>query len=681
VASKSTNGDSPSAAQVLRAEQLQAAIAHHNQLYFEQDAPEIPDADYDALLKELQDIESAYPQLAFPDSPAQVIGGSATFAPVEHQQRMMSLDKAFSLEEFDDWVGRLERRLGEGVEAGPYVCELKFDGLAISCRYEDGVLVQAATRGDGRVGEDVTANVRGISEVPQKLGKDAPAVLEVRGEIYLSLSEFEKLNAARSAAGEALYANPRNTAAGSLRQKDASVTASRNLQWFAYQLGVLEGGPDFTSHHDTFDYLRSLGFPVNDQVKLVQTPAQVRNYFTDAEASRHAFDYETDGAVVKLDSLARQRDLGVTSHHPRWSIAFKFAPEEKTTLLRDIMVSIGSKGKATPFAVLEPVFVGGSTVGMATLHNEDQVIAKDVRPGDTVIVRKAGDVIPEVLGPVLSERPSHAAPWEFPAECRCGHAITRDEGEAAHYCHNPECFLRLDGWIEHFAARNAMDIEGFGEQTVRTFTKEGIISNVADIYSLDYDRIRQLEGFGEISVRNLQAAIEVSKQRSLANLLIALNIRHVGNTVAELVAAAFGHMDAILAADQDAFAAVDGCGPTIAKSLHHFFSLESNRHIIERLREAGVNFEGPEVVDVPQTLDGMSVVITGSLAAYGRDEAKVAVTSRGGKSPGSVSKKTTAVVVGESPGASKLNKAEELGIPILDEAGFIALLDTGELPT
>jgi len=681
----------PTKKQIERAAELRDVIRHHNRQYFQQDSPDIPDADYDALLAELHQLEADHPELHVDDSPTDDIGApvldGATFAPVIHAVPMKSLDKAFSTEEFDAWVVRLDRRIDNESGPGAYVCELKFDGLAISVRYENGELVQAATRGNGVVGEDVTENIRTIDGVPKSLGKKfkgkgAPSVLEVRGEIYLAISDFDQLNAQREKAGEALYANPRNTAAGSLRQKDPSVTASRNLQWFAYQLGQVEGGPAFTRHSETFEFLDDLGFPVNDQVKVLDSPDQVKAYFEDAERRRHEFDYETDGAVAKVDSLAVQDVLGSTSHHPRWAIAFKFQPEEKTTKLLDIAVSIGSKGKATPFAVLEPVFVGGSTVQMATLHNEDQVQAKDVRPGDTVIVRKAGDVIPEVLGPVLSDRPKSRKPWTFPASCpSCAQPLTRDEGDAAHYCLNLQCPQQLVGRIEHFAARSGMDIEGFGERTVALFIEHDLLHDVADIYNLDFDRIRDLEGFGETSVTNLSAAIEESKQRELGDLLMALNIRHLGNTGSRVVASALGHLDKILEASEEELAAVDGVGPTIAKSLAQFFGDDHNRDVIDRLRTAGVNFAGPERDEsAPQTLEGLTVVISGTLANFGRDDAKTAVTSRGGKSPGSISKKTTALVVGESPGASKVSKAEELGVPMLDEAGFEHLLETGQLP-
>ena len=665
-----------------RVDELRALIAHHNQRYFAEDAPEIADADFDLLVRELTALEETHPELVVTDSPTQTVGASATFAPVQHAVPMMSLDKAFNTDEFDQWHARLSRTLGDGAQLGPYVCELKFDGLAISARYEDGRLVRAATRGTGTVGEDVTANVATIVDVPKQLPKGAPPVLEVRGEVFMAVSDFVKLNQAREAAGESLYVNPRNTAAGSLRQKDAAVTASRNLKWFAYQLGQVEGGPSFTHHSETFDYLDALGFPVNDQVKLVETAEAVKEYFAEAERRRHEFDYETDGAVAKIDTLARQRDLGVTSHHPRWAIAFKFAPEEKSTKLLDIAVSIGGKGKATPFAVLEPVFVGGSTVQMATLHNEDQVALKDVRPGDMVWVRKAGDVIPEVIGPVLSERPPGLSEWSFPTNCDCGNnfPLTRAGGDAAHYCLHPVCPRQRDGWIEHFAGRSAMDIEGFGERTVRVFTSMGLLNDIAGIYELDFEQVREIEGFGDISVRNMQASIEASKERGLGPLMIGLNIRHLGDNGSKLLAKAFGHLDRILEADVETLGAVDGVGPTIAESVAGYFANETNRSIIERLRAAGLDFNGPEVENIAQSLEGKTIVVSGSLENFSRDGAKDAITSRGGKSPGSVSKKTLALVMGESPGASKIAKAEELGVPVIDEAAFLEVLEKGELP-
>lgn len=678
-----------------RVDTLRAQIQHHNRRYHELDDPEISDADYDALVRELRGLEDEFPELLTADSPTQQVGSapSSLFAPVAHRQPMMSLDNAFSGEELEAWGARLERRLaaergddpdraGDGAMAVGFVCELKIDGVAMSIRYEGGRYRQAATRGDGRVGEDVTANVATLATVPQLLPDGAPPVVEVRGEVYMPVAAFEALNARQAEAGARLFVNPRNSAAGSLRQKDPAITASRDLSWWSYQLGEVEGGPTFDRHSETLAWLGELGLPVNPEIRVLSTLDEVQAFCRTWEQNRHDLPYEIDGVVVKVDDLATRDVLGATSKAPRWAIAYKFPPEERTTTLRNIAVSIGRTGKATPFAELEPVFVGGSTVGLATLHNEDQVRAKDVRPGDTVVVRKAGDVIPEVVGPVLAERPEGLPAWTFPTECPvCGEPLQRLEGEAATYCVNLGCPARRATAIEHFASRGAMDIEGFGEQTVRLFLEQGLLSDIGDIYSLDYDAVRGLEGFGETSVNNLRAAVEASKDRPLANLLVGLNIAHLGGAGSQVLARHFGHLDAVLAASEEEIAAVAGIGPIIAQSVHGFFADEANRALVERLRAAGVNVTGPEAPSIPQTLEGRTIVVTGTLEGFSRDGAEEAITSRGGKSPGSVSKKTTAVVVGESPGASKLTKAEELGIPILDEAGFVHLLETGELPT
>jgi DNA ligase (NAD+) len=668
-----------------RAAELRDEIRFHNQRYHELDDPLISDADYDALVRELRALEEEYPELATPDSPTQEVGGapSTVFAPVEHAVPMMSLDNAFALEELLAWGARTERRLGgEGLDI-PYVCELKIDGVAVSIRYEDGKYVQAATRGNGRVGEDITANVATLAQVPERLGGDPPEVLEVRGEIYLRVPVWEALNEAQEAAGLARYVNPRNTAAGSLRQKDPAITASRGLSLWTYQLGQVIGGPAFASHHQTLDYLDSLGLPVNPEIRRLSGLEEVYEFCTSWEERRHDLDYEIDGAVVKIDDLALRDRLGSTSKAPRWAIAYKFPPEERTTLLRQIMVSIGRTGKATPFAMLEPVFVGGSTVGVSTLHNEDQVAAKDVREGDTVVVRKAGDVIPEVVGPVLGLRKRGARKWKFPTECPvCGGPLVRLEGESDTFCTNLDCPAQVAGRIEHFASRGAMDIEGFGEQRSHLFTTldPPLVRDVGDIYTIDWDRVRALEGFGEIAVRNLQEAIGASKERPLANLLVGLNIRHLGGTMSQLLARGLGSLDAIMEADEEALAAVDGVGPIIARSVAQFFASDANREVVEKLRAAGLNFEGPARPQVAQTLEGLSIVVTGTLEGWSREAAEEAIKSRGGKSPGSVSKKTTAVVLGTEPGQAKVTKAEELGIPMLDEAGFQRLLDTGELP-
>ncbi len=597
---------------------------------------------------------------------------------------MMSLDNAFSEQELLAWGERLERRLGRGEEEDPvdYVCELKIDGVAVSLVYEDGELRQAATRGDGVVGEDVTANVRTIAQIPHRLPAGAPAVLEVRGEVFMSRPAFDALNERQAAAGERLFINPRNSAAGALRQKDASVTARRELAMWCYQLGALEGGPSFTRHHQSLEFLAELGLPVNPEVRVVETLGEVHAYCTGWLDRRHDLDYEIDGAVVKVDDLARRSELGSTTRAPRWAVAYKFPPEERTTRLRDILVSIGRTGRATPFAQLEPVFVGGANVSQATLHNQDQVRAKDVRPGDTVIVRRAGDVIPEVVGPVVADRPEGSTPWEFPTTCPCPRRSTlvRLDGESDTRCIDPQCPYQLAGRIEHFASRSALDIEGFGEQRVRLFLDLDLLADVGDIYTIDWERVQALEGFGEVSVTNLRNAIEASKQRPLANLLVGLNIRHVGPAGAEALARHFRHLDPILSASVEDMAGVEGVGPIIAAAVHEWSSREDNREVVEKLRRAGVNFAGPERPSAPQVLEAMSVVVTGTLERRSREEAEEAIKARGGRSPGSVSKKTTAVVVGREPGASKLTKAESLGVPVLDEDAFEDLLETGELP-
>ncbi|MCO8127380.1 NAD-dependent DNA ligase LigA [Acidimicrobiia bacterium EGI L10123] len=671
-----------------RAEQLRAEILEHDERYYVQDAPIVTDAEYDELIQELRRLEEAHPELADEASPTQQVGGraSAAFSPVVHSSPLLSLDNAFVEEDLRAWDERLQRRLGVAEGDAPvtygYVCELKIDGVAISLRYEDGSLAQAATRGDGRVGEDVTANIRTIADIPNELPAGAPAVLEVRGEVYMTTAAFERLNEWAAEHGHAPFINPRNSAAGALRQKDPSVTGRRELSMWSYGLGEVKGGPGLARHEEMFDLLRELGFPVNPEIRTVDHIDEVVALCAHWEQHRHDLPYEIDGVVVKVADLARRADLGVTTRAPRWAIAYKFPPEERTTTLLDIMVSVGRTGRATPYAVLEPVFVGGANVERATLHNQDQVAAKDVRPGDTVIVRRAGDVIPEVVGPVLAARPEGLEPWVFPTTCPCPvqSTLVRPEGESDTRCVHPECPFQVQGSIEHFASRGGMDIEGLGERTVAQLIELGLLHDVAGVYELDFDRILELEGYGQTSVDNLRAAIDASKDRPLRHLLVGLNIRHLGPAGAEALARRFGHLDDIVAADAETLAAVDGVGPTIATSVRAWFDDPAHLAVIERLRAAGVNLEGEAAPDVEQTLAGLSVVVTGTLEGYNREEVEEAIKSRGGKAPGSVSKKTTAVVVGDGPGASKLTKAEELDIPVLDEAGFEHLLATGELP-
>ena len=672
-----------------RIAELRSTLDHHARQYYELATPEIPDAEWDRLYHELVALEAAHPELLTADSITQRVGGSTNeaFAPVTHTVAMMSLHNAFDLDDLRGWNDRAQRRL-EDQTVPRFAVELKFDGLAISLRYENGVLVQGATRGDGRVGEDVTHNVRTIADIPQTLVGDFPPVLEARGEVYMKLSAFERLNqrqleSAVAAGKEAkLYVNPRNTAAGSLRQVDAAVTSDRELSFFCYQLGVVEGGPELASHTETLEWLGSLGLPINEHTKAFASIDDVEGRIAEFQAMRHDLDYEFDGVVVKVDHLRLQAELGADAKAPRWAIAYKLPPEERTTTLLDIEVSIGPSGRATPFAVLDPVFVGGVTVGTATLHNQDQVAAKDVRPGDTVIVRRAGDVIPEVVGPVLSDRDPKSTPWRFPTHCPvCGEPLVRDESAAATNCVNFHCDRQIRGRIEHFVGRYAMDIEYLGEKNIDRFVSLGLLSDVADLYTLDYDRILELDRIGAKSVENLRATIEKSKARPLGNLLFGLRIPEIGQVNGQTLAAAFGSMEAIMAASVEEIAAVDGFGQVIAEAVHAWFADEQARDLIGRLTSAGLTMEAAQVDrSQEQTLEGCAVVVSGTLENYTRDGAKDAIVERGGKSPGSVSKKTLALVIGADPGASKVTKAEEAGVPILDEAGFRHLLETGELP-
>ena len=689
VASVTDSSDSSNLPAVVVAQarvlELRRSIEAHNDSYHRDDAPTVPDSTYDALKRELRDLELEFPELDDPMSPTHLVGGAIneTFAPVEHRIPLMSLDNAMDFDELRAWGERLLRGLGDGV-VPEFVCEPKFDGLAVSIRYENGRYVQAATRGDGRVGEDVTANVATIADVPEDLGPDAPAVLEVRGEIYMPVSKFEALNLAQIEAGKATYVNPRNTAAGSLRQKDSAVTAGRGLRFWSYQLGEVVGGPELATSMEAFAFIGSLALPVNPEIRALTTIEEVESFCSRWQQGRHDRDYEIDGVVIKVDGLAQREALGATSKAPRWAIAYKFPPEERTTRLVDIEVSIGRTGRATPFAVLEPVFVGGSTVAVATLHNEDQVAIKDVRPGDTVVVRKAGDVIPEVVGPVLADRQPEAQAWAFPRICpTCSTELVRADGDANTYCPNRLCPARIEQGISHFAGRSAMDIEGLGERTVAALAQRGFVADIGDVFALTEDHLFAIEGFGAVSASNLLGSIDAARDRPLANVLIGMGIEHLGPTGAQTLARRFGSLDAIVAAELDAISAIDGIGPTIAESVQRFFQEATNLEVVDKVRRCGVRLDRVDGErEAPQVLAGKSVVVTGNLDGWfiSRDEAKSAIKDRGGKSPGSVSKSTYALVVGAGAGQAKLDSAEKHSIPVLDEGGLEQLLESGELP-
>lgn len=673
-----TAGDRDLGAAKLRVEELRNRINYHAYRYHVLDEPEISDAEYDELVRELRELEERYPELVTPDSPTQRVGVAPAdlFAPVEHRAPMLSLDNAFSPEELKAWATRVEKALAEPVS---YACELKIDGVAVALTYERGRLVRGATRGDGRVGEDITPNVRTVRTVPPRLlVGDPPAVLEVRGEIYLPVRAFEELNEELTAAGARPFANPRNAAAGSLRQKDPKVTASRPLALWVHSFGYAEG-ISFTSHSGFRGWCREVGLPVPPTSETRPDLDGVLAYIGHWQEHRHDVDYEIDGVVVKVDRIDQQRELGATSHAPRWAIAYKFPPEERTTLLRRIDVHTGRTGKVTPFAVLEPVVVGGVTVTYATLHNEDEVRRKDVREGDTVIVRRAGDVIPEIVGPVLSKRPEGAKPWRFPRTCpSCGTRLVRPEDEADWRCPNAACPSRNVEWLFSFASRGAMDIEGLGYMTVVQLLERGLVKDPGDIYALAAEDLAKLEGFAEKSISNLLASIERSKDRPLWRLLVALNIRHVGEHVAQLLARAFGSIDALAAASLEEIDAVPGIGPIIARRVHEWFRDPANLALVEKLRAAGVRMveEAPSAPPEPGPIAGRTIVLTGGLATLSRDEATRLAQEAGARVASSVSRKTDFVVAGENPG-SKLAKAIELGIEVIDEQEFLRRLGRG----
>ncbi|GAB4284568.1 MAG: NAD-dependent DNA ligase LigA [Coriobacteriia bacterium] len=672
-----------------RAEKLREEIRYHNWRYYALDKPEISDAAYDALVRELEAIEKAYPALVTPDSPTQRIGAPPDdqFAPVTHVQRMYSLDNAMGLEELDAWLERMEREVGG--RSCSYVCELKIDGSSIALTYQDGRLTTAATRGDGTTGEDVTVNARTVKSIPLVLLKDAGGRIDVRGEVYMPKESFARLNEEQDEAGQQPFANPRNAAAGSLRQKDPAVTAARDLSAFMYQI-VQTRALGITTQSEALSWLRAAGFKVNPDIKTCATAEEVRAFCEWALEIRNDLPYEIDGVVVKVDSFALQDELGFTAKAPRWAIAFKFPPEEKTTTLTDIRVSVGRTGAMTPYAVFEPVTVAGSTIARATLHNEDEVARKGILIGDTIVVRKAGDVIPEVVGPVERLRDGSERAWKMPDHCpSCGAKAYRPEGEAVWRCPNAACPAQRHERILHWASRGAMDIDGLGEEIAARLEETGLVADIADLYELTLPDLAGLDTgrtrkdgsavlLGETIAAKLMASIEASKERPLARLLFGLGIRHVGSTVAEALADAYGSIDALAAASESELAEVDGVGPVIAESVRRFFEAEENLALLDRLRDAGVRMEAERGEELPPTLAGLTFVLTGALERWTRDEAAAALKARGAKVSSSVSKKTSYVVVGAEPG-SKLDKARELGVETLTEDAMERLLE-GEPP-
>ena len=679
----------------VRAAQLRQQLQHHGHLYYVLDAPEIPDAEYDRLFRELQALETAHPELLTADSPTQRVGGRVldAFAAVRHAVPMLSIrtetDTTSSGAEAFDARIRRELALSEADPAVQYVAELKFDGLAMSLRYENGVLVQAATRGDGETGEDVTQNVRTIGQVPLRLPPDVPAVLEVRGEVYMRRDDFEALNErqrqriAAGAKGEKTFVNPRNAAAGAVRQLDSGIAADRPLSFFAYGLGEVsaETTSRWGAHYDMLMQLKAWGFPVAEQTAVVEGAAGLVGFHQRIAGERDRLPYDIDGVVYKVNVLALQHQLGFVTREPRWAVAHKYPAQEEMTQVLAIDVQVGRTGKLTPVAKLAPVFVGGVTVTNATLHNELEARRKDVRVGDTVIVRRAGDVIPEVVSVVLDKRPADAMVFTMMDHCPvCGSLAEREEGEADHRCTGGLfCSAQRKQAVWHFAHRRAMDIEGLGDKLVDQLVDSGRVNTLADLYGLQLQDLAGMDRMAEKSAQNLLYALEKSKQATLPRFVFGLGIRHVGEATAKELARHFGQLDAIMVASEDALLQVADVGPVVAHSIHTFFAQAHNREVVQALRDAGVSWaEGDALAPTEMPLAGVTVVLTGTLQSMGRDEAKDKLEALGAKVAGSVSKKTSYVVAGAEAG-SKLDKAQSLGVPVLDDAGLTRLLN-GEKP-
>jgi len=707
-----------------RIAELRREIRYHEERYYVLNDPELADAEFDALMQELERLEAENPDLVTSDSPTQRVSGrpAAGFETVEHAEPMLSLDNAYSEEELREFDARVRRGLaaaGEPVEQVDYVAELKIDGLSLALTYENGTLVRGATRGDGIRGEEVTSNVRTIRAIPLKLrtadpkgprrAHEGPRRIEVRGEVYLSHKVFERINKEKADAGEPLFANPRNAAAGTMRNLDPALVAKRGLSAWMYQLAGGPKGPPLRpdaaganvdpnttnvaasvpnveadlqvrlpTHGETLEALKAWGLPVEPHWQRCQGVDALVEFCREWEEKRRALDFDTDGVVIKLDRIDLRARLGTTSKFPRWAIAFKFPAEQKTTLLKSIEVNVGRTGAVTPFAMLDPVFVSGSTVSMATLHNADDIARKDIREGDWVIVEKAGDVIPRVVGPILGKRPADSKPWVMPTICpRCGSTLHRPEEEAVWRCENTSCPAKLQRGLEHFASRGAMNIEGLGESLIAQVISAGLVHDYADVYALTAEKLESLERMGKKSAAKVMAQVEKSRGNELWRLIYGLGIRHVGERASEVLARAFGSMDALCGAATERLQGTPEIGPVLAEAVRSWLDEPRNRQLIDRLRAAGVNMEVPEdqraAADMPGPLTGRTYVVTGTLAAMSREQATAALERLGAKVTGSVSKKTTGVVVGAEPG-SKADKARTLGVPILDEAAFLELI-------
>lgn len=688
-----------------RAAELNRLLNTYAYRYYALDDPAVTDAEFDRLVRELKAIEELHPELVGPDSYTQRVGGyvSEQFEPVRHARRMYSIDDAMNLEELDEWLARTDEALGSTPERPvAYTCELKIDGLGVALTYRDAQFVRAATRGDGTTGENVTANVLTIADIPHALAANGLAKVadgglgqsvEVRGEVYMPKHSFVRLNEDADAAGREPFANPRNAAAGSLRQKDPKVTAHRDLETFIY--AVADEAPlSVSTQWEFLQWLRACGFSVNPNARRCTNAREVHEFCADALAHREDLDYDIDGVVVKVDSFASQEALGFTARAPRWAIAFKFPPEEKRTVLREIRIQVGRTGVLTPVAEFDPVFVAGSTIARATLHNIDEIRRKNVRVGDTIVVHKAGDVIPEVVGPVLELRPADAPEFHMPTTCpSCGSPVIREEGEVAYRCVSIDCPAQAHERLCHWVGRKAMDIDGLGDELIGKLVAAGMVSDVADFYDRLTETALAACPTGRVSVAGddilvgktiavkVMAQVEESRGRGLARVLFGLGIRHVGEQVARSLAKEFGSLTSLMSADEERIAAVEGVGPKIAHSVREFLSVEENAAVLERLREAGVVLEEEQAGEaVPQTLAGLTFVLTGTLERRTRDEAKAALQAFGAKVSGSVSKKTSYVVAGAAAG-SKLAKAEQLGVPVLDEEALDHILETGEAPT